>query len=394
MIDFDNEDLAFAAEVAAFARDNLDDGLRRKVASELRPTKAELAAWQKKLHARGWAAPAWPAQYGGCGWSLKRQYLFKREMGRALAPDPSPFGLQMIGPVIYTFGSPEQKQAHLPSILAGDTWWCQGFSEPNAGSDLASLTTRAREDGDGFVISGQKIWTSLAQWADKMFCLARSEASEKPQAGISMFVFDMNTPGVTVRPIITIDGHHHLNEVFLDEVRVPSSGLIGERGKGWNYAKFLLGNERIGIANIPRLRRRIASLRQIGARVGRRGRLIDDGRISREIAAFEADLVALEQAEMRALARAEAERGRAIDASMLKVRSTELLQRADALLARMLGRSAAIMPTSEQRAASDDDALFWGVMPALLHGRASTIYGGSSEVQRNIIAGGVLDAGK
>lgn len=393
MIVFDQDDLAFADTVSSFARRHLGIELRRKVASELRPDKSESVAWQKVLCGNGWAAPAWPREFGGCGWSLKRQYIFKREMGRALAPDPSPFGLQMIGPVIYTFGSSEQKAKYLPSILNGDTWWCQGFSEPNAGSDLASLKTRARLEGDSYVISGQKIWTSLAHWADKMFCLARTEESAKPQAGISMLVLDMRAPGVTVRPIITIDGHHHLNEVFLDDVRVPKENLIGERGKGWTYAKFLLGNERIGIANISRLRRRMDALRQLGSLdFGDRGRPVDDASVRRGIAEFEVDLVSLEQAELRALARAEAGTSGAADASILKVQSTELLQRGDTLLARMLGPQSAIMPSAQDRLASDEAAVLWGVMPALLHGRASTIYGGSNEIQRNIIASVLLDA--
>jgi alkylation response protein AidB-like acyl-CoA dehydrogenase len=392
MITFDQEDIAFANEVFSFARQHLGSNLRRKVASELRPDKAESVAWQKALWKRGWGAPAWPTQYGGCGWSLKRQYIFKRELGRAFAPDPSPFGLQMIGPVVYTFGSPEQKEQYLPSILSADTWWCQGFSEPNSGSDLASLTTQARVDGDRYVISGQKIWTSLAHWADKMFCLARTERSLKPQAGISMLVLDMHAPGVTVRPIITIDGHHHLNEVFLDNVRVPKANLIGEPGKGWTYAKFLLGNERIGIANIPRLRRRMDALRQLGAIEFGGGRPADDVSIRRAISEFEVDLVSLEQAELRALARGEENSSGIADASILKVQATELLQRGDALLARMLGARSAIMPSSESRVASDEGAMLWGIMPALLHGRASTIYGGSNEIQRNIIASGILDA--
>lgn len=393
MIAFDQEDIAFADEVYAFARRHLGDELRRKVASELRPDKSESVAWQKSLCDNGWAAPAWPRDHGGCGWSLKRQYIFKRELGRALAPDPSPFGLQMIGPVIYTFGSPEQKARYLPSILNGETWWCQGFSEPNAGSDLASLKTRARLDGDTYAISGQKIWTSLAHWADKMFCLARTENSAKPQAGISMLVLDMDAPGVTVRPIITIDGHHHLNEVFLDDVRVPKDNLIGERGKGWTYAKFLLGNERIGIANIPRLRRRMDALQRLGSlSFGRRGRPVDDVSIRRKMSEFEVDLVSLEQAELRALARAEAGTSGPAEASMLKVQSTELLQQGDALLARMLGPQSAIMPSSKDRLATDEAAILWGIVPALLHGRASTIYGGSNEIQRNIIAGVLLDA--
>lgn len=385
MIALSADDIAFGEEVAAFARDNLPDMLRRKVASELRPDKSELIAWQRALFEKGWAAPAWPREYGGTGWSLVRQYIFKRELGRALAPDPVPFGLQMIGPVLYTYGSAEQKAQYLPPILTGETWWCQGFSEPDAGSDLASLKTRARQDGDVFVVSGQKIWTSLAHWADMMFCLVRSEDGGKPQAGISMLLIDMRSPGVTVRPIITLDGHHHLNEVFLDDVRVPVGHLVGERGKGWTYAKFLLGHERVGIANIPRLRRRMDALTQLGA-------MVRDVAAHRDIADFETDLIALEQAELRTLARMMQGRPGPADASILKVTSTELLQRGDNLLARMLGPAAAIMPNQQERLASDASALQWGVMPALLHGRASTIYGGSTEIQRDIIARSVMDA--
>lgn len=389
----------FVEEVGAFVDAHLSREVRRKVAAELRLSRPEMSAWQRRLHERGWAAPSWPREHGGTGWSLRRQYLFRRATARAHAPDLPPFGLQMIGPLLYTFGSPEQRDRYLPGILTGETWWCQGFSEPGAGSDLASLRTRARLDGDHYVVTGQKIWTSLAHMADLMFCLVRTQEAGKPQLGLSMLIFEMTAPGVTVRPIVTLDGHHHLNEVFLDEVRVPRENVVGEAGQGWTHAKFLLGNERLGIANIPRLRRRLATLLDLAAAPDARGlRWLSDPGRRREIAAFETDLLSLEEAELAALERAAAGHPERADASILKVAGTELLQRGDALLAKMIGPEAAILATDADRLRGHGDetgdetgdggeaAARASVMPALLHGRAASIYGGSNEVQRNIVA--------
>lgn len=382
------DDLAFASEVRAFIAGALPEEIRTKVRSELRLTRAEMTSWQRRLFDQGWVAPAWPRDHGGTGWSLARQYVFKRELGLGFAPDLPAFGLQMIGPVLYTFASQEQKQRYLPGILTGETWWCQGFSEPNAGSDLASLKTRATLDGNHYVVSGQKIWTSLAHLADMMFCLVRTESTPKPQACLSLLLLDMRSPGVTVRPIITLDGHHHLNEVFLDAVRVPQENLVGEPGRGWTYAKFLLGHERIGIANIPRLRRRFAALLELGAQPNCHGRAaLADPAWRRRIADYEIDLKALEATELATLRRAEAGAADAMAASVLKVAGTELLQRADTLLWDLMGAEAAVLPTDAARRESPLAAVRYGVTPALLHGRAASIYGGSNEIQRNIMAG-------
>jgi alkylation response protein AidB-like acyl-CoA dehydrogenase len=390
---FSDHDLTFAEEVRAFILANRSASIRDKVASELRLTRPEMTAWQQALYHRGWAAPAWPKAYGGTGWSVSRQYLFKREIGLNYAPDLPPFGLQMIGPVLYTFGSEALKARYLPGILTGETWWCQGFSEPNAGSDLASLKTLAADRGDYYELTGQKIWTSLAQFADLIFCLARTAETPKRQDGISMLIVDMRSPGVTVRPIITLDEHHHLNEVFFDSVRVPKENLIGEAGKGWTYAKFILGHERLGIANIPRLRRRMEALHRIGCVANRDGRIMwENVEFRHKVAALEVDLVALEETELRALRRAEAGVRDGPEASILKVAGTEILQRADALLAETIGSEAALLPADSMRV-GDFDAIRYGILPALLHGRAASIYGGTNEIQRGIIARLALRAG-
>jgi alkylation response protein AidB-like acyl-CoA dehydrogenase len=290
----------------------------------------------------------------------------------------------MIGPVLFTYGSAKQKSQHLPDILTGATWWCQGFSEPNSGSDLASLSTRARRDGNDYIISGQKIWTSLAQHADMMFCLARTLDDAKRQNGISMLLVDMHQPGVNVRPIITLDGHHHLNEVFLDDVRVPAENLVGEEGKGWTYARFLLSHERFGIANVPRLRRRLTSMNNVGRRASANGSIpLDDPIIRHRVAAFEAEVLAIEQVELRALQRAADGKSGPADASMLKVAGTELLQRGDSILCAMLGLDAALRMPGDP---ADDADPISGIVRAMLHGRAATIYGGTTEIQLNIIA--------
>lgn len=370
---------AFVAEIRAFVAKNLPESVREKVAGEEHLSREEHTAWQSQLYRHGWAAPGWPKEHGGTGWTIARQYVFKREMGLSLAPDPSPFGLQMVGPVIYTFGSDEQKRRHLPGILAGTTHWCQGFSEPGAGSDLAALRTRAEDRGDHFLVNGQKIWTSAAHMADWIFCLARTSQGQKRQQGISFLLFDMKTPGITVRPIVSLDGRHHLNEVFFEDVRVPRDGLVGEDGQGWTYAKFLLGHERFGISNVPRLRRRVERLRQL-AREGADRAAGFSGRL----AEIEVDLVTVEQMELSALRRAMAGGKGGVDASILKLASSELLQRADALLWDGAGACRLLAPGP--RCGDERSAPAALITRAMFHGRAATVYGGTSEVQRNIVA--------
>ena len=259
------EELAFRAEVRAFVRDNLPASIREKMVAGRRLGKDDIVRWTRILAAKGWSVPHWPREWGGTGWSPIKQSIFHDEMQRGNAPESLAFGVSMVGPVIYTFGSQAQKERFLPRIVDLRDWWCQGFSEPGAGSDLAGLRTSARREGDGWVINGQKTWTTLAQYADWIFVLARTDAQVKKQEGISFFLVDMKSPGITVRPIQTIDGGHEVNEVFLDNVRVPLEKIVGEENKGWDYAKFLLGNERNGIARVGVSKARLDRIRELAA---------------------------------------------------------------------------------------------------------------------------------
>jgi len=262
---FTPEEIAFRDEVRAFMRAALPEPIRRKMVEARRLEKQDIVAWQRILNARGWAVPHWPVAWGGTGWSPVKQYIFSEELQQAPAPDPLQFGVTMVGPVIIAFGSETQKRRYLPPIANLDEWWCQGFSEPGAGSDLASLKTTARRDGDHYIVNGQKTWTTTAQYADWIFCLVRTDPAAKKQQGISFLLIDMKTPGITVRPIQTIDGGHEVNEVFFDEVRVPVENRVGEENRGWDYAKFLLGNERTGIARVGTSKARIRRLKEIAA---------------------------------------------------------------------------------------------------------------------------------
>ena len=259
------EELAFRAEVRAFVRDNLPASIREKTIAGRRLSKDDYVRWTRILAAKGWAAPHWPREWGGAGWSPVKQAIFLDETQRGNAPELVAFGVSMVGPVIYTFGSEAQKERFLPRIVDLRDWWCQGFSEPGAGSDLASLRTSARRNADGWVISGQKTWTTTAQYADWIFVLARTNAQAKKQEGISFFLVDMKSPGITVRPIQTIDGGHEVNEVFLDDVRVPADAIVGEENKGWDYAKFLLANERNGIARVGVSKARLDRVRELAS---------------------------------------------------------------------------------------------------------------------------------
>ncbi|MFL5082293.1 MAG: acyl-CoA dehydrogenase family protein, partial [Microvirga sp.] len=267
---FTPEETAFREEVREFFRTALPARIRDKLIMGHHASKDELVEWTRILNAKGWAVPHWPVEWGGTGWDPVRQYIFQDEMQQAPAPSPLPFGVSMVGPVIIAFGSEAQKRRFLPRIANLDDWWCQGFSEPGSGSDLASLKTTAKRDGDAYVVTGQKTWTTLGQYADWIFVLARTDMAVKKQEGISFLLIDMKTPGITVRPIRTIDGGEEVNEVFLDDVRVPAENLVGQENKGWDYAKFLLGNERVGIARVgvskERLRRikELARLERIG----------------------------------------------------------------------------------------------------------------------------------
>jgi len=303
-LEFSPEEVAFRSEVRAFIEENypsdiIGDGSREDLSRE------QFLAWHKVLGKKGWSAPAWPEEYGGTGWTSTQRYIWSEENARVDAMMPLPFGISMVAPVIYTFGSDAQKERFLPPILAGDEWWCQGYSEPGSGSDLASVKTTAVRDGDHYVINGQKTWTTLAQHADWGFFLCRTDPdAAKPQQGISFILVDMTTPGIEVRPIITIDGGHEVNEVWLTDVRVPVENRVGEENQGWTYAKFLLAHERSGIAGVARSKRGIERLRSIASTELLEGTpLIKDDSFARKISQLEIDLTALEFTELRTLAR-------------------------------------------------------------------------------------------
>jgi pimeloyl-CoA dehydrogenase large subunit len=354
-----------------------------------------MVTWQRILNAKGWAVPHWPVEWGGTGWSSVKQYIFREEMQQTPAPEPLPFGVNMVGPVIATFGSQAQKRHYLPRIANIDDWWCQGFSEPGAGSDLASLKTSARRDGDSYVVNGQKTWTTLALYADWIFCLVRTDPAAKKQEGISFLLIDMKTPGITVRPIQTIDGGHEVNEVFFDDVRVPAENLVGQENKGWDYAKFLLGNERTGIARVGISKARVRRLKEIAAleRVGDRP-LLEDERFAMKIAAVEVELKALEMTQLRVLADERTRNGKPDPrSSILKIRGSEIQQTISELLMEAVG------PYALPDQVPQDDR--WNEPPVgpdwagpqaphYFNFRKVSIYGGSNEIQKNIIVKAIL----
>jgi len=384
---FSAEELAFRAEVRAFIDAELAPSLRRKVAEGRALHKHEIVAWQQRLNTRGWATPAWPREHGGPGWSAVQRYIFLDELHQAPAPEPLSFNVNMIGPVLIHFGSDEQKRRFLPRIAKLDDWWCQGFSEPGAGSDLAALRCAARREGEHYVVNGQKAWQGMGQHADWMFTLVRTDAGVKPQAGITMLLIDMKSPGVTLRPIITIDGRHEVNEVFLDDVRVPVDCRVGAENQGWAITKFLLGNERTGIARIGMSKHLVRRAKTLAREVeGESGPLADEPRFREQAALIEIGLKALELTQMRLLSAAGGEGRPDPRSSILKVQGTELRQAASELLLRCAG------PRAARCAAEFDDAA--DAMSTVAAGyftlRAASIYGGSNEVQKNILAKTVL----
>jgi pimeloyl-CoA dehydrogenase large subunit len=391
------EETAFRVEVRAFIAAALPVPIRRKMVEGRRLVKDELVIWQRILNAKGWAVPHWPVEWGGTGWTPVQQYIFLQELQEAPAPEPLAFGTSMVGPVIATFGSEVQKRQFLPRIANLDDWWCQGFSEPGAGSDLASLKTTAKRDGDHYLVNGQKTWTTLAQYADWIFCLVRTDPTGKKQEGISFLLIDMKTPGITVRPIQTIDGGHEINEVFFDDVRVPVANRVGEENKGWDYAKFLLGNERTGIARVGISKARIRRLKEIAAleRVGDEP-LINDERFAMKIAAVEIELKALEMTQLRVVATARHGSGKPDPASsILKIRGSEIQQTISELLMEALGPFALPdqLPHDENERWNEPPiGPEWAgpQAPDYFNSRKISIYGGSNEIQKNIIAKAIL----
>ncbi len=390
-LDFTEEELAFRAEVRTFLEGALPDDLRQKMVERRHLGKDDIVRWQRILNARGWATPNWPMEHGGQAWTPAQRYIFQEEMALAHAPEGSPFNVNMIGPIIAKFGTDAQKERFLARIANIDDWWCQGFSEPGAGSDLASLKTRADRDGDDYVINGQKIWTTQAQHADWMFALVRTDNTGRKQQGITFLLIDMKTPGIKVRPIETIDGEHDANEVFFDDVRVPVENRIGEEGRGWDYAKHLLGNERSGIARIGLSKERLAQLRHLERDLFARGRLTVAERdvLRRKLAEVEVELRALELTQLRVVAADAQGGGAGAAASILKVKGTELQQRMTELMLELAGPAGLAMPV---HGAERQGEAGWieAAAPFYFTMRKVSIFGGSNEIQKNIIAKTVL----
>ena len=394
-LDFSPEEVEFRAEVRAFIEKNYPEELK-DAGSREDLTRDQFLAWHKVLGKKGWAAPAWPEKYGGTGWTSTQRYIWSEENARVDAMMPLPFGVSMVAPVIYTFGSDAQKERYLPKILSGEEWWCQGYSEPGAGSDLASVKTTAVRDGDHYVINGQKTWTTLAQHADWGFFLCRTDpGAAKPQEGISFILVDMTAPGIEVRPIITIDGGHEVNEVWLTDVRVPVENRVGEENQGWTYAKFLLAHERSGIAGVARSKRGIERLRDIASTEVLDGKpLINDDSFARKVSQLEIDLTALEFTELRTLARESAGKGPGPESSILKVKGTEIQQRLTELTLEAVGTYGA----PYHRGFPEDGSNAFPIGPDYAHQaapnyfnfRKTSIYGGSNEIQRNIITKMIL----
>jgi alkylation response protein AidB-like acyl-CoA dehydrogenase len=395
-LSFSAEELAFRDEVRAFLRAELPEDISRRVKDGLAVRAEDYIRWQKILHKRGWGAPTWSKQFGGTGWKPVHQHIYEEESAMAGAPRTIPFGLRMVGPVIMAFGNEEQQQRFLPRILSADDWWCQGYSEPGAGSDLASLKMRAELHGDHYVVNGQKTWNTLGQHADWIFCLVRTDPNApKPQQGISFLVIDMKSPGISVRPIITLEGAHEVNEIWLENVKVPLANRIGEENKGWTYAKFLLGHERTSISGVGPSKRELGRLKHIARQEMKNGRpLIEDPLFAARIAQIEIDLMALEITNLRALSAESQNHAPGPEASVLKIKGTEIQQALSELMMYAVGPYA--LPF--ERGSPEEGDLKSAAGPeyaaplaaTYCNLRKVTIYGGSNEIQRNIIAQMIL----
>ena len=383
-LNFNAEEVAFRDEVRAFVATHLPADIRDRVRrGDERHVADDLRRWQRILFEHGWGATMWPAEFGGTGWDKTPQYLFDIECVTGDAPIQLPFGLKMVAPVIMRYGSDAQKARFLPRILDGTDWWCQGYSEPGSGSDLASLKTRADRDGDHYVVNGQKAWNTLGQHADWIFCLVRTDPAAKPQRGISFLLIDMKTPGIRVQPTRLLDGRHEVNEIFFDDVRVPVENLVGEENAGWTYAKFLLGHERTNIAGIGASRRELARLKRMAGEARRHGvALLGDPIFATRIAQVELELKALEVTNLRVIFAEARQQAPGPEASMLKIRGTEILQRISELQVEALGARAL------QFDGDGEDVP--RAVGQYMNLRKLSIYGGSNEIQRNIIAQMVL----
>ena len=394
-LNFTPEENAFRDRMRAFFHTEIPAGIREQVKrGEHVPRESQVHA-QQILHAHGLAVPHWPAEWGGQDWSPVQLYIYGDEMQQACVPPPLGFNANMVGPVIAQFASPEMKQRFLPPTASLDIWWCQGFSEPGAGSDLASLRTSAVRDGDHYIVNGQKSWTTLAQYADWIFCLVRTDPAAKKQQGISFLLIDMKTPGITVRPIVTIDGGREVNEVWFDDVRVPVANRVGEENKGWDYAKFLLGNERTGIARVGVSKARIRRIKQLAAleRVGDRP-LLEETHFREKLAQVEIELKALEMTQLRVVAdERNRDRGKPNPASsILKLKGSQLQQATTELLMDVVGPY--VLPDVPHEDGSNEPPVgpdfAAEAAPTYFNWRKISIYGGSNEIQRNIVAKAIL----
>jgi alkylation response protein AidB-like acyl-CoA dehydrogenase len=394
-LEFTDEEQAFRDEVRSFLSEQLTSDITDKVLSGYELGREEHLLWQRRLHERGWGGMSWPVEFGGPGWNSVQQYIFEEESALAGGPRLIPFGTKMVAPVIMAFGTAAQQQRFLPKISAGDEWWCQGYSEPGAGSDLASLKTRAVRDGDHYVVNGQKTWNTLGQYADWIFCLVRTDTEAKQQSGITFLLIDMKSPGITVRPIMLLDGGHEVNEVWFEDVRVPIENRIGEENRGWTYAKFLLGHERTNIAGIGIAKRELARLKRIAASERQNGRpLIEDALFAAQIAQVEVDLWALEITNLRALSAERRSAAAGPEASILKIKGTEIHQSISELMMRAVGPYALPFRREAMEAGWQFDPTREPPGPryastlaaAYLNQRKLSIFGGTNEIQKNIIS--------
>jgi alkylation response protein AidB-like acyl-CoA dehydrogenase len=387
---FTPQEQAFRLEIRSWVRSNLPPEISHKVLNSLHQTRDDMQRWAKILGKKGWLGHAWPTQFGGPGWTAIQKHLFEEECALAGAPRVVPFGPVMVAPVIMAFGNESQQQRFLPGIASGEVWWSQGYSEPGSGSDLASLKTRAERQGGTYIVNGQKTWTTLGQYGEWIFCLVRTSNEGKPQTGISFLLIDMKSPGVSVRPIVLLDGSREVNEVWFDNVEVPVENLIGEENKGWTYAKHLLSHERTNIADVNRAKRELERLKRIAKAEG----VYEDQRFRDEIAKLEVEIVALEMLVLRVLS-AEKSGKQTLDiAGLLKIRGSEIQQRYSELMMLAAGPFAAPLIHEAMEAGWQGDhvgaAYCAPLASTYFNLRKTTIYGGSNEVQRNIVAQTVL----
>jgi alkylation response protein AidB-like acyl-CoA dehydrogenase len=388
---FTPEEQKFREDIRAWVRENLPQDIAHKVHNSLHLTREDMQRWAKILGKKGWLGYGWPKEFGGPGWNAVQKHLFEEECALAGAPRIVPFGPVMVAPVIMAFGNAEQQKRFLPGIASGEVWWSQGYSEPGSGSDLASLKTRAERKGDKYIVNGQKTWTTLGQYGEWIFCLVRTSTEGKPQTGISFLLIDMKSPGITVRPIIMLDGGHEVNEVFFDNVEVPAENLIGEENKGWTYAKHLLSHERTNIADVNRAKRELERLKRIAKAEG----VWDDIRFRDQIAQLEVDVVALEMLVLRVLSAEKSGKNSLDIAGLLKIRGSEIQQRYSELMMLAGGPFSVpfILEAMEAGWQGDFPGGALGLAPlaaTYFNLRKTTIYGGSNEVQRNIVAQTVL----